>query len=144
MQQRDANEAAVPMPGDASFACARSVHALTPAIIFCRHPAVHASMQWPVCVVGSRQSRWAGSGIPRRARVSGTHRHVAQPGNEAQLSRGRSPTAARTLLRVEEDSSSMLGSFICYCFLRGRQEQFWFIKRFQCIIRKLNNLGISL
>lgn len=32
-----------------------------------------ASRQLPQCFVG-RQSRWAGSGIPRRARVSGTHR----------------------------------------------------------------------
>lgn len=59
-------------------------------------------------VVGSSQSRWAGSGIPRRARVSGTHRHVAQPGNKPQLSRGRSPTAARTLSRVDEDAPAAI------------------------------------
>lgn len=63
-------------------------------------------------VVGSSQSRWAGSGIPRRARVSGTHRHVAQPGNKPQLSRGRSPTAARTLSRVDEDAPAAIDPFL--------------------------------
>lgn len=35
-----------------------------------------ASRQLSGCFVG-RQSRWAGSGIPRRARVSGTHRRAS-------------------------------------------------------------------
>lgn len=43
-----------------------------------------------------QQSRWAGSGIPRRARVSGTHRHVVHSGNKGEVSRGRSPRPART------------------------------------------------
>lgn len=56
------------------------------------------------CFVG-RQSRWAGSGIPRRARVSGTHRRASltarKPGK--RFSRGRSPRLTRTLPHVEED-----------------------------------------
>lgn len=59
------------------FACARDVlhaHALTPAIIFRAESGGGSRFQaLPRCFVG-RQSRWAGSGIPRRARVSGTHR----------------------------------------------------------------------
>lgn len=51
----------------------------------------------------SRQRRWAGSGIPRRARVSALYTRARKRGR-GELSRGRSPTAARTLLLVEEDS----------------------------------------
>lgn len=91
----------MPMPRDASFARTSSV--LTPAIIFHRGRGSRCQAATPSYVTG-RQSRWAGSGIPRRARVSGTHRHIAQSGNQPELSRGRSPTAARTFLLVEEDS----------------------------------------
>lgn len=63
-----------------------------------------ASRQLPGYFVG-RQSRWAGSGIPRRARVSGTHRRASlaarKPGK--RYCRGRSPRLARTLPHVEED-----------------------------------------
>lgn len=86
--------------------CTRAL--LTPAIIFrARSPARRLALPGnglPGCSVG-RQSRWAGSGIPRRARVSGTHRRASLAARKLgkRFSRGRSPRLTRTLPRVEED-----------------------------------------
>lgn len=92
---------------DASFACTRA-HARD-YLGEGRGGGLQRVEERATVVAGnSRQRRWAGSGIPRRARVSaGTHqprRRAARKRGRGELSRGRSPTAARTLLLVEEDS----------------------------------------
>lgn len=76
---------------------------LTPAIISGRGVAGRVGERATVVAGNSRQRRWAGSGIPRRARVSALYTRARKRGR-GELSRGRSPTAARTLLLVEEDS----------------------------------------
>lgn len=70
--------------------CARRAHARVYLTLRAVSPGGFAASRHRArCRFVGRQSRWAGSGIPRRARVSGTHRAARiarlEPGNSARV-----------------------------------------------------------